>query len=332
MLTERENMQMVWDHKQPEWVPMINTASQMIIAPEINDRPLFMSGKDDFGLEWVVDSAHPELMSFVKPGGEMFDDITQWEDFVKFKDPALSDWSTAAMRTKGMWAKKDQLMGYYVGNIGALERICSMMGHVNALMAPYDDEEAYAAYVNAYADYRIKQFPFIKEYLDVDFLMMHDDWGNQQQMFMSPEMWRKFYKEPERRMVEAAHDLGMHYMHHSCGYITPIVGDLVEIGVEAWHSVQPMNDLAMLKETYGDKLIFAGAVDPQVTDKVDATEEEIRADVRRVIDTLGEGGGLLCSSAVMFSTVPGVDAIIDDEGKKYGNYSTLSWEKKTVTV
>ena len=88
--------------------------------------------------------------------------------------------------------------------------------------------------------------------------MMHDDWGNEKQMFMSPEMWRQFYKEPERRMAQRCHELGMHYMHHSCGYITPIVGDLIEIGVDSWHSVQPMNDLKGLKEQYGNQIIFAG--------------------------------------------------------------------------
>ena len=115
-------------------------------------------------------------------------------------------------------------------------------------------------------------------------------------------------------------------MHHSCGYITPIVGDLVEIGVDSWHSVQPNNDLKMLKETYGDKLIFAGAVDPQVTDVPGATEEAIRAEVRRVIDTLGKGGGLMASSAVMFSVIPKVDGIIDDEGRKYGQYKNLHFD------
>ena len=99
----------------------------------------------------------------------------------------------------------------------------------------------------------------------------------------------------------------------------------MEIGVDSWHSVQPMNNLAGLKAAYGDKLIFAGGVDPQVTDRPGATEAEIRADVRRVIDTLGKGGGLLCSSAVMFSTVPGVDGIIEDEGSKYGQYKNLNF-------
>ena len=324
-MTERENMQLVWDRKQPEWVPMINTASQMIITPEINDRPLFMNGKDAFGVEWELDPNHPELMTHVK-NEPLFDDITPWKKYIRFPSCRGADWEAAAMRTKAMWSRKEEIMGYVVCNIGAFERICAMMGHVNGLMAPYDDEEAYAEYVEAYADYRIEQMEYFKKYLDVDFLMMHDDWGQQSGMFFSPEMWRKFYKEPERRMVERCHELGMHYMHHSCGYITPIVPDLVEIGVESWHSVQPMNDLKGLKERFGNRLIFAGAVDPQVTDTGHATEEEIRAEVRRVIDTLGKGGGLLCSSAVMFSTVPKVDAIIDDEGAKYGQYKNLKFE------
>ena len=84
----------------------------------------------------------------------------------------------------------------------------------------------------------------------------------------------------------------------------------------------------MLKQTYGDKIIFAGCVSPKVTDRDDSTEEEIREEVRRVIDDLGRGGGLMASSAVMFSVVPGVDGIIDDEGKKYGNYAELNKANK----
>ena len=325
-MTGRENMDLVWQHKQPLWVPMINTDAQMIITPEFNDRPLFMNGVDDFGVQWELDPEHPELMTHVKPGCELFDDITEWKKHVTFPSCKDKNWEMAAMRTKAMWAKKDEIQGYVVGNMGAFEKICAMMGHVNAMMAMYDDEEAFAEFVEAYADYRIEQFEYIKKYLDVDFMMMHDDWGNQKNMFFSPEMWRKFFKEPERRMVKRCQELGMHYMHHSCGYIEPIIPDLVEIGVESWHGGAPVNDLKKIKAEYGDKLIFAGGVDPQVTDTGRATEEEIRAEVRRVIDTLGKGGGLMISSAVMFSTVPNVDILVDDETAKYGRYDTLKFD------
>ncbi|MBP3698250.1 MAG: hypothetical protein J6J01_02030 [Oscillospiraceae bacterium] len=325
-MTGRENMDLVWQHKQPLWVPMINTDAQMIITPEFNDRPLFMNGVDDFGVQWELDPEHPELMTHVKPGCELFDDISEWKKHVTFPSCKDKNWEAAAMRTKAMWAKKDEIQGYVVGNMGGFERICALMGHVNALMGMYDDEEAFAEFIEAYADYRIEQMAYIKKYLDVDFLMMHDDWGNQKNMFFSPEMWRKFFKEPERRMVKRCQELGMHYMHHSCGYIEPIIPDLVEIGVESWHGGAPVNDLKKIKAEYGDKLIFAGGVDPQVTDTGHATEEEIRAEVRRVIDTLGKGGGLMISSAVMFSTVPNVDIIVDDETAKYGRYDTLKFD------
>ena len=325
-MTGRENMDLVWQHKQPLWVPMINTDAQMIITPEFNDRPLFMNGVDDFGVQWELDPEHPELMTHVKPGCELFDDISEWKKHVTFPSCKDKNWEMAAMRTKAMWAKKDEIQGYVVGNMGGFERICALMGHVNALMGMYDDEEAFAEFIEAYADYRIEQMEYIKKYLDVDFLMMHDDWGNQKNMFFSPEMWRKFFKEPERRMVKRCQELGMHYMHHSCGYIEPIIPDLVEIGVESWHGGAPVNDLKKIKAEYGDKLIFAGGVDPQVTDTGRATEEEIRAEVRRVIDTLGKNGGLMISSAVMFSTVPNVDIIVDDETAKYGRYDTLKFD------
>lgn len=325
-MTGRENMDLVWQHKQPLWVPMINTDAQMIITPEFNDRPLFMNGVDDFGVQWELDPEHPELMTHVKPGCELFDDISEWKKHVTFPSCKDKNWEAAAMRTKAMWAKKDEIQGYVVGNMGGFERICALMGHVNALMGMYDDEEAFAEFIEAYADYRIEQMEYIKKYLDVDFLMMHDDWGNQKNMFFSPEMWRKFFKEPERRMVKRCQELGMHYMHHSCGYIEPIIPDLVEIGVESWHGGSPVNDLKKIKAEYGDKLIFAGGVDPQVTDTGHATEEEIRAEVRRVIDTLGKGGGLMISSAVMFSTVPNVDILVDDETAKYGRYDTLKFD------
>lgn len=325
-MTGRENMDLVWQHKQPLWVPMINTDAQMIITPEFNDRPLFMNGVDDFGVQWELDPEHPELMTHVKPGCELFDDISEWKKHVTFPSCKDKNWEAAAMRTKAMWAKKDEIQGYVVGNMGGFERICALMGHVNALMGMYDDEEAFAEFIEAYADYRIEQMAYIKKYLDVDFLMMHDDWGNQKNMFFSPEMWRKFFKEPERRMVKRCQELGMHYMHHSCGYIEPIIPDLVEIGVESWHGGAPVNDLKKIKAEYGDKLIFAGGVDPQVTDTGHATEEEIRAEVRRVIDTLGKGGGLMISSAVMFSTVPNVDILVDDETAKYGRYDTLKFD------
>lgn len=318
-MTERENMQMVWDHQTPAWVPMINKASQMLITPEICDRPLFQNGKDWFGVDWELDPDHPEYMTHIKPGVCLFDDISQWKEHITFPSVKDLNWEMIAGRTKGMWPDSDQRMGYVVSNMGAFERLNAVMGFENGLCALYGTED-YVEFVNAYANYRIEQMHYIKKYMNADFMMMHDDWGNQNNLFMSPDTWREIFKEPERKMAEACRNLGMHYMHHSCGLIAPIVGDLIEIGVESWHSVSPANKWTEMKEKYGQEIIFAGCIDPQITDLPGAKEEDIRQAVRDTIDILGKDGGLMCSSAVMFSTVKGVDEIIDDEGIKYGKY------------
>ena len=320
-MTERENMQLVWDHKQPEWVPAIVKASQMLITPEINDRPLFMDGTDWFGLDWRIDPKNPNLMTHLKPGQCLFNDISDWRKHFSFPSVKDLNWEMIGQRTKAMWKKKDELMGYCVGNMGGFERLCAAMNHENGLTAFCLDIDACTDFMEAYAGYRIEQFGYIKKYMDPDFMMMHDDWGNQNNMFISPEMWRASCKEPVRRMAKACHDLGMYYMHHSCGYIEPIIGDLAEIGVDSWHGGAPSNNLAKIKAEHGDKLIFAGCVDPQVTDAPGVTEEDVRADVRRAIDVLGKNGGLMISSAVMFSIMPGVDNIIIDECTKYGKYN-----------
>ena len=319
-MNERENMMRVWEHEMPEWVPSVNVASALLPTPEINDRSLFEDGTDWFGVKWALDPEQPLLMTHVVPGQSQFSDISEWPERLAFPDCEGLPWEAVRGRTNAIWHDRAERMGYVVCPMGAFERINAVMGFENGLMALYDDIEAYKACVDAYADYRIRQFPFFKEYMAPDFLMMHDDWGNQKNMFFSPDLWREAFKAPERRMVEAAHALDMRYMHHSCGYIEPIIGDLVEIGVDCWHSVSPVNDLAGIKAEYGDRLVFAGGVDPQATDAPDATEESIRAEVRRAIDVLGKGGGYLCSSAVMQSTVEGVDAIVEDEIAKYGRY------------
>ena len=49
-----------------------------------------------------------------------------------------------AGRTKAMWNRSEEIMGYTVSNMGAFERLNSTMGYENGLVAMYDDEEAYA--------------------------------------------------------------------------------------------------------------------------------------------------------------------------------------------
>lgn len=62
-------------------------------------------------------------------------------------------------------------------------------------------------------------------------------------------------------MVEACHDAGMLYQHHSCGFIEPIVPDLVEIGCDAIDTFQACNkNTAELKKNMEIRLHSAAVL------------------------------------------------------------------------
>ena len=83
--------------------------------------------------------------------------------------------------------------------------------------------------------------------------------------------------------------------YHSDGYIEPIIPDLIEIGVDVLNPVQPeCMDPAKLKKLYGDKLAFWGTIGIQRTLPF-GTPEEVEAEVKERIETVGKGGGLYLS-------------------------------------
>ena len=133
--------------------------------------------------------------------------------------------------------------------------------------------------------------------LGVDVLVLGDDVGTQRGMLMRPALWRRVLKPRLAQVIAAAkaaaEDVILFY--HSDGDIRAVVPELIEIGVEALNPVQPeCMDPAELKRVYGDRLSFWGTVGTQSTLPL-GTPEDVRQEVRRRIETVGRGGGLVLS-------------------------------------
>ena len=129
----------------------------------------------------------------------------------------------------------------------------------------------------------------------VDVLLTGDDVGMQDRMVMSPETWKKWLKPRLARLFAAAKPANPEtfILYHSDGYIEPIIPDLVEIGLDVLNPVQPeCMDPGGLKRRYGQRLAFWGTVGIQTTMPF-GTPEEVRQVVKRRIETVGHGGGLL---------------------------------------
>lgn len=102
--------------------------------------------------------------------------------------------------------------------------------------------------------------------LDFDFdgVYLTDDWGQQQGMIMSPDIWREYIKPGMKLMAEKIKNKKKYIVLHSCGNIIDIFPDLIEIGIDVYNTVQPeIYDLKWLKNEYGKYITFYGGMSVQ---------------------------------------------------------------------
>lgn len=129
----------------------------------------------------------------------------------------------------------------------------------------------------------------------VDALETGNDFAMETRLFMSPQVWRQWFKP---RLLEVAQavkriDERLRFIYHCCGFVEPLVPDLIECGVDVLHSVQPESvDPASLKKEYGKHLSFWGTVGTQTTMPF-GSPEHVRREVRSRMQTVGIGGGLV---------------------------------------
>jgi len=135
----------------------------------------------------------------------------------------------------------------------------------------------------------------------VDAIWFGDDFGSQTGLMVSPRMWRRVFKPLYANIFEAAkaENPDLLVIFHTDGAVAELLPDLIEIGMDVFNPVQPNvpgHDPRTLKEQFGDRLSFFGAIDQQDL-LPNGTPEEIEADVREKIAILGEGGGYMVAPA-----------------------------------
>jgi uroporphyrinogen decarboxylase len=131
----------------------------------------------------------------------------------------------------------------------------------------------------------------------VQVVTLCDDLSTQRGPFISPDLYRRFFKERQRRLIEAIkRKTDAKIMMHICGAARRFIPDLIEIGVDILNPVQVSAagmDVQALKRDFGADLSFWGGVcNPQHTLPF-GSADDVRQEVRRYIDVLAPGGGFV---------------------------------------
>ena len=134
----------------------------------------------------------------------------------------------------------------------------------------------------------------------VDVVCFPEDMGSQKQLFMRPELYKKMVKPYHRRFVEAIKaNTHAKVLIHSDGAIWDVIGDFIEMGIEALNPIQisanRMGDTKKMKAEFGRDLTFWGAID---THRVlpFGTPDDVAAEVKTRIDDLSPSGGYVLAS------------------------------------
>jgi len=141
----------------------------------------------------------------------------------------------------------------------------------------------------------------------VDMVYFYDDIAANTSLLISKAMWNACIRPCHQRLIDVARQSGKKVMYHSDGAMRPVIGDLIEMGVDVLNPIQPgVTGMAApgLKADFGSRLSFHGGVDiVGVLPK--GSPEDVRRAARQLVADLGaEGGYIMASSHHIQSDTP----------------------------
>ena len=189
---------------------------------------------------------------------------------------------------------KENANGRYTGISWAFcfyERLWSLRGMENILCDFHQNPGHVHRLMDALCDYYCAIIDRAGKELSVDSVYTTDDIGMQTAPMFSPTTFKEFFKPRYKRMIDAAHEHGMHFWLHTCGNVTLFLDDFVEIGLDVIHPIQKytMAEPEVAKQIGGKICIWAGMDVQQILPW--GTPDDVRAEVRFMIDTYDRPDG-----------------------------------------
>lgn len=219
------------------------------------------------------------------------DDYPAWPDVDRF------DYDDADRRARAA-AERYCVIGPWVS---LFEVYCQMRGLEQAMLDLAMDPDYVDAALDRIEDIQSRMMArFFARTGDVlGLVFISDDIAGQTSLIMSPEMWSRHLEPRLRRWCRLIHDHGLRVFYHTDGAARPLLGPILDCGVDVLNPIQhacPGMDRAELKRTFGSRVIFHGGVDNQrVLPR--GTPEDVREETQACLATLGAGRqGYICCS------------------------------------
>ena len=208
------------------------------------------------------------------------------------------------------------------------ERAHAMQGMEPYLLNMAMDPDFARAMLEKIADHCKQLMGYFLEELgdNVDIIKIGDDLGTQNSLMISPKMYRDILKPFHADFISFIKSrTKAKILFHSCGDVAPLIGDFIDIGVDILNPIQTstgsISDLPSLKKRFGKNMVFCGGIDSHRILPFGSVEE-VRQEVRRVMQALGPGGGCMIGAVhtVMNDVPPENVLAMVDAVEEFGHY------------
>jgi len=222
--------------------------------------------------------------------------IATAEDLVEHRFPDAEDGTRyEAVEMVLPYAEERYVLGY-IGT-GPFERLHFLHGFTETLTDMYLNPALIEELLDIIVDFQLGLIRNLRDRFPgkIHGVTTTDDWGTQQSLFLSVPMWRQFFKPRYKKLVDAAHDAGMHLWLHSCGRINELMPEFIDLGIDVINLQQPRAlGIEEIGRDFRGKICFESLVDIQTT-LPGGSREEIEREAQLLLEhwSTPEGGFIL---------------------------------------
>jgi len=170
-------------------------------------------------------------------------------------------------------------------------QVSDLFGMENYLVKMFTDPDVVHAVTDRVGQfyYEANERFFERAGDQMDGFFFGNDFGTQRDLIMGPDQFDEFILPWFTKFIELGHRYDYQVILHSCGSIHKVIGRLIDAGVDGLHPLQAKAvnmDAETLARDFKGSVAFMGGVDTQDL-LVNASPGEIRAEVQRLVKTLG---------------------------------------------
>ncbi len=157
---------------------------------------------------------------------------------------------------------------------------------VDPILEPEITKEIITRISSFFYEYHKRCFESVGKSISVT--QVTDDWGSQNGLITSPDVFTNFYKEPMRRAIKLAQSYNIAPFHHDDGDCRALLPTFVDLGIKVLNPIQWRSgnwDLKGLKLDHGAEVCFHSGVDNQKTLPY-GSPVEVSLEVKMLLDIL----------------------------------------------